>query len=84
MVLGADAVARLVVAVGVDVPGWAVVRVKVLGLVAHSCPEEPSNILSLSAVEVYHAPHSDCAKDEAAENIPVITLHSVKSTAKKA
>ena len=32
-------------------------------------PGEPSNIPSLSAFEVYHAPESVCAKDDAPENI---------------
>ena len=33
------------------------------------CPDEPSNILSLSAVEVSHAPQSACAKDDAPKNM---------------
>ena len=32
-------------------------------------PGEPVNIPSLFAAEVYHAPHSVCAKDDAPENI---------------
>ena len=32
-------------------------------------PNEPTNIPSLSAVEVSHAPQSVCAKDDAPENI---------------
>ena len=31
-------------------------------------PDEPSNILSLSAVEANHAPQSVCSKDDAPEN----------------
>ena len=44
-----------------------VVEVRVL--VPQIRPDEPSNIPSLSAVEVYHAPQSVCAKDDAPENI---------------
>ena len=29
------------------------------------CPDEPTNISVLSAVEVLHAPHSECEKDDA-------------------
>ena len=52
------------------------VGVDVLALVAHSRPGESSNIPSLSAVEVYHAPQSVCVKDEAPENMSamVVTL----------
>ena len=32
-------------------------------------PDEPTNIPSLSAVEVFHLPQSACAKDEAPKNI---------------
>ena len=41
----------------------------VLLLVAQIRPDEPSNIPSLSAVEVNHAPQSVCEKDDAPENI---------------
>ena len=45
------------------------VVVEVLVLVVQMRPDEPSNISSLSAVEVNHAPQSDCAKDDALKNI---------------
>ena len=41
----------------------------VLVLVAQIRPDEPSNILFLSAVEVLHTPQRVCAKDDAPENI---------------
>ena len=47
----------------------AAVVVEVLILFAHSRPEEPSNIPSLSAVEVSHAPQSVCLKDEVPANV---------------
>ena len=44
----------------------AVVVVDVLVVVAQIWPDEPSNILRLSAVELSHAPpQSVCAKDDA-------------------
>ena len=48
------------------------------------CPDEPSNILSLSAVEVSHAPQSACANDDAPANISSMsatldTSHSERS-----
>ena len=46
-----------------------VVVVEVLVLVVQISPGELSNIPSLSAVEVSHAPQSVCAKDDAPENI---------------
>ena len=45
------------------------VAVEVVVLVVQICPFELSNILSLSAVEVSHAPQSVCAKDSAPENM---------------
>ena len=42
-----------------------VVVVEVLVLSMQIRPDEPSNISSLSAVEVYHAPQRVCAKDDA-------------------
>ena len=52
------------------------VGVDVLALVAQIRPEEPRNIPSLSAVEVYHSPQSFCANDDAPENMSamVVTL----------
>ena len=50
------------------------VRVDGLALVAQIRPEEPSNIPFLSAVEVYHAPHSVCANDVAPENISAMSV----------
>ena len=41
------------------------VGVDVLPLVVQIRPDEPSKILTLSAVEVSHAPQSVCAKDNA-------------------
>ena len=41
----------------------------VVVLVVHICPDEPSNIRYLSAVDVLHAPQSVCAKDDAPEKI---------------
>ena len=38
-------------------------------VVAQSLPDEPSNIPSLCAVEMDHAPQSVCVKDDAPENI---------------
>ena len=49
-----------------------VVEVRVL--VPQIRPDEPSNILSLSAVEVSHAPQSVCAKDDAPENIATMSV----------
>ena len=47
-----------------------VVVAKVLILVVQIRPDESSNIPSFFAfLEVYHAPHSVCAKDDAPENI---------------
>ena len=37
-------------------------------------PDEPSNILSLSAVEVNQAPQSACAKDDAPKNMTFMLL----------
>ena len=37
-------------------------------------PDEPSNIPSFFAVEVIHAPHSVCAKDDAPENISFMSV----------
>ena len=37
--------------------------------VVQICPDEPSNIPSLFAVEVLHLPQSVCVKDGAPENI---------------
>ena len=37
-------------------------------------PDEPSNILSLSAVEANQAPQSVCAKDDAAKNMTFILV----------
>ena len=61
------------------------VVVEVLILLVQSRPGEPSNILSLSAVEVSHAPQSVCAKDVAPENISFMlvtldTSHLLMST----
>ena len=42
--------------------------------IAHIWPGEPSNIPSLSAVEVTHAPQSVCAKDDAPLNISAIDI----------
>ena len=39
--------------------------VEVVVLVMQIRPDEPSNILTLSAVEVLHDPQSVCAKDDA-------------------
>ena len=52
------------------------VGVDVLALGEQIRPDEPSNIPSLSAVEVYHAPQSVCVKDEAPLNMSamVVTL----------
>ena len=47
----------------------AVLEVVLLPPVVQIRPDEPSNIPSLSAVEVSHAPQSVCAKDDAPENI---------------
>ena len=38
-------------------------------VVEQICPDEPSNIPSLFAVEVNHAPQSVCVKDDASENM---------------
>ena len=53
----------VVIVVVVEVVVLEVVEVVVL--VMQSRPDEPSNILTLSAVEVLHDPQSVCAKDEA-------------------
>ena len=45
------------------------VVVETAALLMQIRPGELSNILSLSAVEVPHAPQSVCAKDEASKNI---------------
>ena len=45
------------------------VILEVVGLAAQIRPGDPSNIPSLSAVEVSHAPQSVRAKDDAPENI---------------
>ena len=42
------------------------------GLLRQILPDEPSNILSLSAVEVNQAPQSACAKDDAAKNMTLM------------
>ena len=49
---------------------------KAVVLEVQSPPGESANISVLSAVEVIHAPHSVCEKDEAPENIRfmVVTL----------
>ena len=59
----------MAVVVNVLVVVVVVVVVKVVGLPRQIRPDEPSNISSLSAAEVSHAPQSDCAKDDAPENI---------------
>ena len=51
---------RLMVATEVAVLAEVVVAVAM-----QSRPEEPTNISVLSAVEVLHAPHSECEKDDA-------------------
>ena len=63
----------LVVVVVVEV---AVLVVEVVVLVVQIRPDEPSNIPSLFASEVSHAPQSVFAKDDAPENISsmLITL----------
>ena len=43
--------------------------VSLLELVEQICPNDPSNIPSLSAVDVSHAPQSVCAKDDAPKNM---------------
>ena len=43
--------------------------VEIVVLVVQIRPDEPSNILSLSAVDVLHAPQSVCVKDDAPEKI---------------
>ena len=48
--------------------------VEVLVMVLQIRPDESSNIPSLSAVEVYHAPQSVCAKDDAPENISAMSV----------
>ena len=53
-------VAELVLEVVVDVAFLLVLQIR---------PNEPSNIPSLTAVEVYHSPQSVCAKDDAPENM---------------
>ena len=37
-------------------------------------PDEPSNILTLSAVDVLHTPQSVCANDDAPENMSTISV----------
>ena len=61
--------------------------VEVLVLVVQIRPGEPSNIPSLSAVEVSHAPQSACAKDDAPKNMTFMlvtldTSHLEMSTLK--
>ena len=51
-----------------------VVVAKVIKLSVHIRPDESVNIPSLSAVEVYHAPHRVCAKDDAPENMPSMPI----------
>ena len=51
-----------------------VVVVESLVPVEHIRPGEPSNIPSLSAVEVSHAPQSACAKDGANRNIKSMSV----------
>ena len=58
--------------------------VEIVVLVVQIRPDEPSNILSLSAVEVSHAPQSVCAKDDASKNmyftlVTLDTSHSERS-----
>ena len=51
------------------------VGVDVLVLVVQICPREATNIPFLSAVEVSHAlPHNVCAKEEAPENMSVMSV----------
>ena len=55
-----------------------------LVVAVHIRPDEPSNIRSLSAVEVSHAPQSVCAKDDASKNmyftlVTLDTSHSERS-----
>ena len=45
------------------------VVVEVVVVIVQIPPDDPSNIPSLSAVEVSHAPQRVCAKDDASENI---------------
>ena len=51
-----------------------VAPVVVLVLVLQIFPDEPSNILSLSAVEVLHSPQSVRVKDDAPENISFMSV----------
>ena len=75
----ATARARALMEVVVPVEG-DVMEVVVL-IVVQIRPDEPSNIPSLSAVEVLHAPQSVCAKDDAPENIcfMLVTLEHLDS-----
>ena len=50
------------------------VRADVLAPGVQICPDEPSNIPSLSAVEVSHAPQRVCANDDAPENILAMSV----------
>ena len=45
-----------------------------LALTVHISPDEPWNIPSFFAAEVSHAPHSVCAKDDARENMLVMSV----------
>ena len=77
---------KIVVLVEVVLVVVIVVEV-VLVLVVQIRPDDPSNIPSLFAIEVGHAPQSICAKDEAPENIcfMLVTLdtsHSERSLLK--
>ena len=45
-----------------------------LALVVQIRPDDPSNMPSLSAVEVTHEPQSVCANDDAPENIPAMVV----------
>ena len=46
----------------------------VAGLVLQIFPDEPSNILVLTALEVNHAPQSVCEKDDAESNMRAILI----------
>ena len=50
------------------------VVMEALGLVPQILPGERSNIPSLSAVEVNHAPQSVCANEDAPKNISAMSL----------
>ena len=51
-----------------------VVVVEERALFLQICPDDPSNISSLSASEVYHAPQSVCAKDDAPLSMMFMTV----------